>query len=105
MSWSLPRLYLRPHWDSSSSEESVSRPLFCTAIFRRMEAFGSSMQLQPVGHGAIAAVAGSEIARHAADGGHADARLLVDLTVGQSAFEQLHHSPAVRHRLQLGRRA
>src|ERR1700678_3349954 len=108
MSWSLPRLYLSPQRDSRSSELSVSRPLFCTAIFRRT---GSGefdvlpIELQPFGHRTVAAAPGGQIARNAADGGDADPRLPVDLTVGQAALQQLDHGPAVRHRLQFGRRA
>src|SRR5438552_12480673 len=123
MSWSLPRLSCKPQRDSSSSEASVRRPLFCTAIFRRGAAplaapagglaaglgagFGveSGILLQAVGDGPIAAVAGGEIASDPADGGDADAGLPVDLAVGQAAFQELDHRPAVGHGLQLGGRA
>src|SRR5580692_4589654 len=103
MSWSLPRLYFKPHRDSRSSELSVSRPLFCTAIFRRMESTacgGLGMLLQPFGDGAVAAVARSEVARYAADGGDADAGLLVNFPVRQPALEEFDHGPAIRHGLQ-----
>src|ERR1700730_17651831 len=80
MSWSLPRLYLRPQRDSRSSELSVRRPLFCTAIFRRTgfgEFDSSAIELQPLGHGAI----------------------------GQAALQLFVDGPAIRHRLQFRRRA
>src|SRR5665811_16319 len=108
MSWSLPRLYLRPQRDSRSSELSVSRPLFCTAIFRRMESgelICSPGELQPFGDGPVAAVSGREVARDAADRGDAHPGLTVDLPVGQAPLKQLDHRPAIRHRLQFGRSA
>src|ERR1700733_55039 len=111
MSWSLPRVYFSPHRDKSSSEASVSRPLFCTATLSRtgpeslMREASSRMRLQPIGHRAIAAVARQQVARHAADGGHTHAGLLVDIAIGQAALEELDHGPAIRHGLQLGGRA
>src|SRR5260221_9313971 len=113
MSWSLPRLNLRPQRDKRSRELSVSRPLFCMAIFSRMSglafmskfAFMSGIRVQPIGDGAVAAVSRRQVASHPADRGDADAGLLVDFAIGQAAFQQLDHRPAVRHGLQFGGRA
>src|SRR3974390_983603 len=108
MSWSLPRLYLRPQRERSSSEWSVRRPLFCTAILRRMgslEVPNLSIELQPLGHDSIAAAARHEVARDAADGGDAHAGLPVDLPIGQAPLQQLDHGPAICHRLQFCGRA
>src|SRR5258708_3329732 len=107
MSWSLPRLYLRPQRDSRSSELSVRRPLFCTAIFRRGLGADcmSPIDLQPLGYGAVAAIARRQIAGDAADGGDADPRLSVDLAIGQAALQEFDHRPTIRHRLQFRRRA
>src|ERR1700730_14447892 len=101
MSWSLPRLNCNPQRDNSSSDASVKRPLFCTAIFRRVaEPFdGLSMQFHPFGDGTVTAVAGSKTARDAADGGDADAGLPVDLAIGQAALQECNHRPAVGHGL------
>ena len=65
----------------------------------------SACELQPLGDGAVAAVARGQVARDAADGGDADAGLPVDLAVGQAALQQFDHRPAVGHGLQFGRRA
>ena len=46
-----------------------------------------------------------ERACHPSGGGHADAGALVDLAIGHALLQQRHHLPAVRQRLQLGRRA
>src|SRR5260370_33193379 len=107
MSWSLPRLNLRPQRDKRSRELSVSWPLFCMAIFSRMPglAFMSRVRVQPIGAGAVAAVSGCQVASHPAYRGDADAGLLVDFSIGQAAFQKLDHRPAVRHRLQFGGRA
>src|SRR5450631_2989579 len=99
MSWSLPRLNLRPQRDRRSSELSVSRPLFCIAIFNRMvlsiawccqdfNASRSRVQFQAVGDGPITAVAGSEVARHPADRRDAHARLPMNFAVGQPALQE-----------------
>src|SRR6266404_711706 len=113
MSWSLPRLNLRPQRDNRSRELSVSRPLFCMAIFSRISgfafmsgpAFMSGIRIQPIGDGAVAAVSRRQVASHPADRGDADAGLPVDLAIGQAALEKLDHRPAVRHGLQFGGRA
>src|SRR3974390_2013488 len=108
MSWSLPRLYLRPQRESSSSEFSVRRPLFWTAILRRigsLEWRALCIELQPLGHDSIAAAARHQVARDAPDGGDAHAGLPVDLPIRQSPLQQLDHGPAIRHRLQLRGRA
>jgi hypothetical protein len=53
----------------------------------------------------VAAVAGREIARHAANRRQADGCLAMDLPVGHAAAQAFHYRPAVRHGLQLRRRA
>src|SRR5579863_2272344 len=53
----------------------------------------------------VAAVALGEKARHAADGGNADAGQAVDLAVGQATLEAFDNRPAVGHGLHLGRGA
>ena len=53
----------------------------------------------------IATIALGQVARHAADGGDADAGLAMNLAIGQAAPQALDHRPAVRHRLQFGRGA
>src|SRR6266850_4403260 len=107
ISWSLPRLYLRPQRCSSSSELSVSRPLFCTAIFRRVALSITCLLALAEGPECplIAAVSGIEVARDPADGRHADPGETMDLAVGEVALEHLGDHPAVGHRLQLGGRA
>jgi hypothetical protein len=53
----------------------------------------------------IATIALGQVARHAADGGDADAGLAMNLAIGQAAPQALDHGPAVGHRLQFRRRA
>src|SRR3974390_641296 len=104
MSWSLPRLYLRPQRERSSSEWSVRRPLFWTAILRRMgslEAPALCIELQPLGHDPIAPAARHQVARDAADGGDAHAGLPVTLPIRQAPLQPVDPGPAVSHRLQL----
>ena len=60
------------------------------------------LELEPLGDRAIAAVARGEIAGHAPDRGDAHAGLLVNVAIGQSALQELHHRPAIGHGLQLG---
>src|SRR5580704_3900374 len=101
MSWSLPRLNLRPQRDKRSRELSVSRPLFCMAIFSRISglvlapvsgfAFMSRIRVQPIGDGAVAAVPRRQIAGHPADRGDADAGLLVNFSIGQAAPQKQGH--------------
>src|SRR5512145_1983926 len=104
MSWSLPRLYLRPQRTSRSREFSVSRPDFCTAILRR----GSpsiSARLEPPCRKRVAATPGSEVTSDAPDGGYAHPGVPLYLAVRQPLLQQPDHRPAVGKRLQLGRRA
>src|SRR5580692_4543561 len=108
MSWSLPRLYFKPQRDNRSRELSVSRPLFCTAIFKRMESPEPSLlriEFQPLGDRPVAAVARHKKARDAADGGDADAGLTMNLAIRQAALQQFDHGPTIRHRLQFRGRA
>src|ERR1700722_14501353 len=102
MSWSLPRESFRPQRVSRSTEGSVRRPDFCTASLMRV----SLSMLRPVDtlrRQGVAAIALGQVARHAADGGDADAGLAMNLAIGQAAPQALDHGPAVRHRLQFGR--
>ena len=48
----------------------------------------------------VATVAGRHVPSHARDGGHADARVFVDLAIRQPALEPLDDGPAIRHRLE-----
>src|SRR5690242_14223157 len=111
MSWSLPRLYLRPQRTSRSSELSVSRPDFCKATLRRVDlsimglALRRSLLFEARGGEGVAAVAVGQVAGDPADSRDADAGLLVDLAVGHALLEQGDDGPAVREGLQLRRRA
>src|ERR1044072_7805971 len=71
----------------------------------RMVRFLSSGRAQAFERGLVAAVAAGEKARAPGDGGHGNARDLVNLAVGHAILEILHHRPAVDERFELGRRA
>src|SRR5258708_37984654 len=108
MNWAVPRRYFGPKGEGRSSELSVRRPLFCTAIFRRTgsgEFNVLAIEAQPFGDRPVAAVAGGEIAGDAADGGDADPGLPVDFAVGQAALQEFDHCPSIRHGLQFRLRA
>ena len=61
--------------------------------------------VKALGGQCVAAVAGDDESRHAADGREADAGEPVDLPVGQSAAQQFDDGPAVGQRLQFRGRA
>lgn len=86
----------------------MSRPLFCTAIFRRMVSAETSalrIELQPFGNRPIPAIAGHQVAGDAPNRRDTDAGLFMDFAIRQSPLQQFHHRPPIGHRLQFGGRA
>src|SRR5688500_944434 len=107
-----------PHEASSARAGSLRRPDFWIAMRRRSRATAVAGGLIQVismrrreawmlttDRGGIAARAALERSRDAADGGDADLGTVVDLAIRHALEQQRHHPPAVRHGLELGRRA
>src|SRR5687767_5354263 len=109
MSWSLPRLYLRPQRTSRSSELSVSRPDFCSATLRRevlsMTALCGSLLFEAGSGKRVTAVAIGQVTSDAPDRRDTDTRLPVNLAIGDTLLQEGNDSPAISECLQLGGRA
>src|ERR1700689_5360348 len=102
MSWSLPRESFRPQRASRSTDGSVRRPDFCTASLMRVS-LSMLRAVDALRRQGISTIALGQVARHASDGGDADAGLTMNLAIRQSAPQTLDHRPAVGHRLQFRR--